>query len=124
MSYLAASSLFDPGSQPVMGSATEMTSSIISADLAITLCTIAVALVGIAAFSGRLPLARAGKTMIGCFLLLGSPTLAASLLHVSAPKTPERFAIVPEQSPQPPRSEVLPPANIDPYAGAALRKTD
>ena len=124
MSYLASSSLFEPATDPIMSSATEMTSSIVSAELAITLCTIAVALVGIAAFSGRLPLVRGGLTITGCFLLLGSPTLAAGLLQVSVPRAPERLVIVPEQRPLPPRSEALPPVNVDPYAGASLRKVD
>lgn len=47
---------------------------------AVTLCVLAVALVGFSMLTGRISLRRGGQVILGCFVFLGAPVIAASLL--------------------------------------------
>lgn len=47
---------------------------------AVTLCVLAVALVGFSMLTGRISLRRGGQVIFGCFVFLGAPVIAASLL--------------------------------------------
>lgn len=89
--------------------------------VAVTLCVLAVAFVGLAMLGGRMPVRQGARVVVGCFLVLGAPIVAAAFggawQAVAAP--PPLPPVV--QSPTDPRSE-LPPANYDPYAGASLRR--
>ncbi|MEE4537324.1 MAG: TrbC/VirB2 family protein [Erythrobacter sp.] len=49
-------------------------------DLAIGLCVIAVAVVGLLMMGGRLPLRLGAKVALGCFVLLGAPVIASGFL--------------------------------------------
>jgi type IV secretory pathway VirB2 component (pilin) len=46
----------------------------------VSLCVIAMAVPGMLMLTGRLPLRRGAQVILGCFLLLGSTTLADGLL--------------------------------------------
>lgn len=87
--------------------------------VAITLCVIAVAAIGLLMLSGRLPVRRGLQVVLGCFILLGAPIIAATfsdtLREPSTPLPP------PVAAPASPRGD-LPPADYDPYAGASLRR--
>ena len=52
-------------------------------DLAVTLCVLAVAFVGFSMLTGRVSLRRGGQVILGCFLLLGAPVIAANLLALA-----------------------------------------
>lgn len=79
-------------------------------DLAVGLCTIAVAPVGFLMLTGRLPLRRGGLVVLGVFLLLGAPAVAASLVDLARPSpvaAPVQAVIA---EPGLPPREPLPPA--------------
>jgi len=91
-------------------------------DVAITLCVLAIALVGFSMLTGRISIRRGGQVILGCFLLLGAPVIASSILGVMTPgqhsaHTPANTVVYEAQ----PREE-LEPANNNPYTNASLRR--
>lgn len=64
---------------------------------------------------------RGMHVVLGCFVFLGAPTIAAAfsaLWSEAAPLVPPPII---EITPEPARAN-LPPADYDPYAGASLRQ--
>jgi type IV secretion system protein VirB2 len=114
---MAYSALFDRPTVSPLGSAFQWVGSFFQNDAAISLCVIAVALLGYTMLMGRWPIRRAALVIIGCFVLLGAPLIAGDILG---------GAQVTDASPQVQASGVLyqradlPPADYDPYAGASL----
>lgn len=49
-------------------------------EVAVTICVIAVAFVGFSMLTGRLSIRKGGQVILGCFVLLGAPFIAASLM--------------------------------------------
>jgi hypothetical protein len=93
--------------------------SLVVGETAIGLCVIAVAFVGALMLSGRMPLREGMRVAMGCFVLLGAPTIAAGfvggskeVLEGSAPLQ----VLPPNEDPRP----EPPPAHNDPYAGASF----
>lgn len=89
--------------------------------VAIGLCVLAVAIVGLMMFGGRLPVRQGMRVVLGCFVLLGAPVIAAGFIgvwqdtHTPAPEPPSLVEYAE------PRAEP-PPASYDPYGGASLRR--
>ncbi len=119
MTLAVQQSLFEIGSGAPMAASARWIEEVMLGDIAIVLCVIAVAFIGALMLTGRLPLSEGARVVIGCFVLLGAPLIAAGFMGVG------RSAIE-EPSPSPPPAPVeasrpdLPPANYDPYAGAAV----
>lgn len=91
-------------------------------EIALGVCVIAVAFIGALMLTGRLPLREGARIVVGCFVLLGAPVIAAGfveggsgVIEATGPSPP---VFAPIESPRPD----LPPANFDPYAGASLRE--
>lgn len=73
--------MFSPGaSQAPIEAASGWITDTLLGDLAVTLCVIAVALVGFSMLTGRLAIRRGAQVVLGCFVLLGAPLIAASLI--------------------------------------------
>ena len=92
-------------------------------DIALGVCIIAVALTGALMLTGRLPLREGARVMVGCFVLLGAPVIAAGFVErgsavIEASLLSPPPITPPTESPRP----YLPPPNFDPYAGASLRE--
>lgn len=107
------------GSQSAIAEAVGWINGVLLGSLAVGLCVLAVALVGLLMLSGRLPVRQGLRVILGCFILLGAPVIAAGIAGAwqqGSPTPPAPLAIS-EQ----PRAD-LPPANYDPYAGASLRR--
>lgn len=51
--------------------------------IAVILCVLAVAFVGALMLTGRLPVRRGMMVVIGCFILLGAPIIAAGVLNAA-----------------------------------------
>ncbi len=89
--------------------------------LAVGLCVLAVALVGLMMFEGRLPVRHGARVILGCFILLGAPVIASGFAEfwqdesVGPPLAP-----APDERLRP--REPLPQSDYDPYAGASLRR--
>lgn len=116
-------SLFDASADPALPAATDWLTGTLLGSVAIGLCIIAVAFVGLMLMTGRLAIRDGMRVALGCFVLLGAPLIAAGLRGAadeaaasvaSAPNEP----IVTSAAPPDP----LPPSNYDPYAGASLRR--
>jgi type IV secretory pathway VirB2 component (pilin) len=119
----AQASLFDAPVEPVAGSAGDWLGGLLGGELAMTLCIIAIAMLGIMMLGGRLPIRSGLKVVAGCFLLLGASLVAGGLQGIARNTGggPAQLqggpAIVEAEAEEP-----LPPANYDPYAGASLRQ--
>ena len=111
--------LIEPTSGGVLVNAGAWLTGTLLGTAAITLCTLAVAFVGLQMLTGRLDVRRGLRVVLGCFVLLGAPVIANGLLAGAqavggtAPEPKSLDITVPE----PP-----PPAHYDPYAGASLRR--
>lgn len=89
--------------------------------LAIGLCLIAVAVIGLMMLSGRLAIREGMRVVLGCFVLLGAPVIAAGLAGVwsgNATYEPDPAPLVQYAEPR----DIPPAAEYDPYAGASLRR--
>lgn len=121
MSITNASLLDPPYDSSLRGSIDWITGTLLG-DIAIAVCILGVAAVGFIMLTGRLPLRRGVQAIIGCFVLLGAPAIAATFTgfwQEGISEVPQQtYAAEPELAA--PREE-LPPAQYDPYAGASLR---
>lgn len=108
------------GSQPVEAGASWLV-SLMTGSAAVGLCVLAVAVIGSLMLGGRLPVRDGVRVVLGCFVLLGAPTIA--LAFVIAGEEISQASQSPELRSQPanPRED-LPPSAFDPYAGASLRQ--
>lgn len=114
-------SLFEPsGASPLQGAALWIT-ELMQGPLVVTLCVIAVALVGFAALSGRLPVRMGARAVLGCFVVLGAPMIASALMWQGEEPSPQVVYQAESAASEPARPE-LPPADYDPYSGASLRR--
>ena len=87
--------------------------------LAIAVCVIAVAFVGVSMLTGRIHVRRAVQTLLGVIVLLSAPTIAAIFVQSSdQPLQP----VLAHSEPKPAAVRDLPPVDVDPYAGASLRR--
>ncbi|MXP45959.1 type VI secretion protein [Altererythrobacter luteolus] len=78
--FFASVSLFETdGSQPI-GAAIDWITGTALGSLAIGLCVIAVAIVGLLLMTGRLAVRDALRVVLGCFILLGAPVIAGAFI--------------------------------------------
>lgn len=119
MSVSVRPSLFDPPAVSPVNGATDWITGTVFGSVAVTLCVIAVAVLGMMILTGRLPVRRALEVVIGCFVLLGAPLIAGALVSIAQGSA---GALPPPTPPAPPARAELPPADYDPYAGASLRR--
>lgn len=106
----------DPGS---LSTAAEWLVQLATGSIAATLSTLAMAAIGILMLAGRLPLREGARVVIGCFVLLAAPAIAAALMALGGQSAPPDAHAYTEP-PVDPRPG-LPPSGYDPYAGASLR---
>lgn len=112
--------MFDAPATSPFADATAWLTDLMIGSLAVGLCVIAVALVGFAALTGRMPIRRGARVVLGCFVLLGAPLIASGLAGFwqESYTTPSPPPALPASEPR----EPLPAATYDPYAGASLRQ--
>lgn len=115
-------SLFETGGGATMAESARWIEGVMLGEIALGVCVIAVAFIGALMLTGRLPLRKGGRIVVGCFVLLGAPVIAAGfvgggsgVIGRSAPPPPVAVQIETTRT-------GLPPANFDPYAGASLRE--
>lgn len=115
------SASYTPRSDGAVVASVDWINGLLLGSLAVGLCVIAVAVVGLMMFGGRLPARQGLRVILGCFILLGAPVIAAGFMGVwqeaYAPAT-EPISLVEYAEPR----QELPPAFYDPYAGASLRR--
>jgi len=115
-------SLFEVSGGAPMAESARWIEGLMPGEIALGVCGLAVAFIGALMLTGRLPLRDGARVMVGCFVLLGAPVIAAGFVggrsgvfETRAPAPPVAILI---ENPRP----GLPPANFDPYAGASLRE--
>ena len=113
-------SLFEAPQTSAVVAAANWLAGTLFGPVGLALCVVAVAMVGFMMLNGRLTVFHALRVLVGCFVLLGAPTIAISFLGFGedAGVRPPEIDFTPTV-PSPPRNP--PPANYDPYAGASLR---
>lgn len=114
-------SLFEPSDASPLQGAAGWISELMQGPLVVTLCVIAVALVGFAALSGRLPVRMGARAVLGCFVVSGAPVIASALMWQGEKASPQVVYQAENVASEPARPE-LPPAEFDPYSGASLRR--
>lgn len=119
MSAYTRTSLFDPPATSPLAEAVEWLTGTLFGTVAVTLCVIAVAVLGLMMLTGRLPVRRGLEVVLGCFVLLGAPVIAGAFIGGAEG---EVAPLPPPPPPAPPARAELPPADYDPYAGASLRR--
>ena len=72
-------SLFDAPAAPVLPSAANWVTGTLFGDVAVSLCVIAIAIMGILLMAGRLSVRDAARVVLACFVLLGAPLIATGL---------------------------------------------
>lgn len=105
--------------EPLQASATWLTATLLG-ELAIGLCVIAVAVIGLLMMSGRLPIRRGAAVVLGCFVLLGAPVIAGAFMQIGERAAGQGKFVVAERQALPPRED-LSQSTYDPYAGASIR---
>jgi type IV secretion system protein VirB2 len=114
-------SLFDASESLVMTEAVSWLAGTLLGSVATASCVIAIALVGLMMLGGRLAAREGVRVVIGCFVLLGAPAIAAAFQAFGGGieiRSPEAG---PVSKPTPRTRAELPPSSHDPYAGASLR---
>lgn len=121
MTSVVQQSLFEAGGgTPMVGSA-HWIERVMLGEIALGVCVIAVALVGALMLTGRLPLREGGRVILGCFVLLGAPVIAAGFVKGES-GMPVTFAFQTGESVHPESLFLnLPPEVLDRDAGASLR---
>jgi type IV secretory pathway VirB2 component (pilin) len=120
MALTVQQSLFEAGGGAPMAESVRWVEGTMLGEIALGICVIAVALLGALMLTGRLPLREGARIVVGCFVLLGAPVIAAAFVKggngVSQTAEPEPPVVAQIEN----RRSELPPANFDPYAGASL----
>ena len=120
---MVSSAMYGPFEQytptPIGNSANWLT-TVVLGELAIALCIIAVAIIGLLLMSGRLAIRRGALVALGCFIVLGAPILASAFVNVAETgRTSDGYRSASPVKREPARN--LPPSSYDPYAGASMR---
>ena len=112
-------SLADPPVTSVVVAAVSWLQATLLGPVATLIAVIAVSWIGLTMLSGRTNV-RHGLTVIaGCFVLFGAATIAAGIRGSAAGAELGQLPDVPTPH-APPAPPAFPPANNDPYAGAAV----
>jgi len=114
-------SLFEPSHAQAFGATADWLQEVLSGSLATALGIVAISLVGLSMFQGRLRIKRAAFVVLGVFLLLGAPMISAGIignLHQALPAITNTTVASPPAIPPP--KPALSPNPFDPYAGASV----
>ena len=75
--------LFQPSPAKPIESSVGWMENVLFGQVALTLCVLAVAFIGALMLTGRLPVKRGMMVVIGCFVLLGAPLIAAGVMRAT-----------------------------------------
>jgi type IV secretory pathway VirB2 component (pilin) len=122
-------SLLDPsGSHPIVAAVQWLQGTLLGT-VATTVAVICVAVAGMMMLSGRIDVRYGASVILGCFILFGASSIVGGIESAAALAGGESGGyepppVVVEQSPLPvvpaEPGPAAPPANADPYAGAAV----
>ena len=106
----ASPSLFDPPASSPFAAAAEWLTGTLLGSVAVGLCVIAIAVVGLRMMTGHLAARTGLRVVIACFVLLGAATIAGGLQRAAqqiSPATPDSATLQPtgypsSEGPSPP----------------------
>lgn len=84
----ASPSLFDAPASSPLGAAAEWLTGTLLGSVAVSLCVIAIAFVGLRMMTGHLAARDGLRVVIACFVLLGAATIAAGLQRTAQQISP------------------------------------
>lgn len=113
-------SLFEPSGASPLEASVGWISGALLGGVAVALCVLSVAIVGFLMLAGRVPVRTGFRVVLGCFVLLGAPVIAAGLME-RANDGESVVAEAPDYSGPDPRRG-LERKEPDPYGGASLRR--
>jgi type IV secretion system protein VirB2 len=116
-------SLFEADSGTPMVESARWIEGVMLGEIALGVCVIAVAFIGALMLIGRLPMREGARIVVGCFVLLGAPVIAAAFVIGGGGEVRVEASLYPSDNEsidtfRPP----LPAADYDPYAGASLNQ--
>lgn len=111
---------FEASGTTAIQAAAEWLSLLAGGSLAVALSVIAIAVLGLLMFGGRLPVRAGLRIVLGSFILLGAPLIAAGLIEFGEAAS-DNDAIA-ASAVAADRRAPLPASTYDPYAGASLRQ--
>ncbi len=80
MALAVQQSLFEAGGGTPMAESARWIEGVMLGEIALGICVIAVALFGVLMLTGRLLLREGARVVLGCFVLLGAPVIAAGFI--------------------------------------------
>ena len=117
----ALPSLLEPPTTSPFAEAAEWVTGTLLGSVAVSLCVIAIAFVGLRMMTGHLAVRDGLRVVVACFVLLGASTIAAGLQRAAGELSPQESpAAMPVQETAP---EPLSPAT-DPFAGGPSLQYD
>lgn len=122
MALTLQQSLLEASGEAPMVESARWIEGLMLGEIALGLCVIAVAFMGALMLTGRLPLREGARVVVGCFVLLGAPVIAAEFVGGGGGVNNASALPAPQALPTVSQRPDLPPANFDPYAGASLIK--
>lgn len=120
MALAVQQSLLEPRGAGAIEESARWIGGVLLGEIALGLCVIAVALIGVLMLTGRLPLSEGARIAVGCFVLLGAPVIAAGMLELTASPSTAPLSILRAGERSQLRPE-LPQASYNPYARASVR---
>ena len=99
----SATPLFETPLNSPLGDAVGWLGDALFGTVAVTLCVLAVAMVGLLMLTGRLPVRQGLRTVLGCFILLGAPAIAAGFMTLVERRSPPPAA---QAAPADPRGDL------------------
>ncbi|MXO90891.1 TrbC/VirB2 family protein [Pontixanthobacter aquaemixtae] len=78
-----SASLFEPAGGNALQNAIDWITGTLLGSIAIGLCVLGVAYVGLLLLTGRLAVREGLRVVLGCFLLLGAPVIAAAMMGLT-----------------------------------------
>lgn len=115
------SAAFEGSGTPAIETSANWLASLMTGGLAVGLCVLAIAIIGLLMLGGRLPVREGVRVIFGCFVLLGAPIIANAFVMTGEYLVPKQITTEANR-PLPAPARELPPSAFDPYAGASLRQ--
>lgn len=112
---------FEGSGMPAIETGANWLVTLMTGGLAVGLCVLAIAVIGLLMLGGRLPVREGVRVILGCFVLLGAPIIANAFV-MTGEYADSRQAKTDATRLLPPSTRDLPPSAFDPYAGASLRQ--
>ena len=99
--------------------ATAWLDTVLAGPLVLAICSIAIAVLGLAMFAGRFDVRRGAAVILGCFVVLGASSTGSGLVGRQSASTAAADASI-ANPPQPQMPQRKDRKVDDPYAGASL----